>query len=113
MRFVLRSKIHNAVVTDAMINYIGSIEIDEDLMEKAGFMTYERVLVVSNTTGARLETYIIPAPKGSGTICMKGAAANSIKKGEEIIVMGFELTEEPIKPRIILVDEKNKFLKYL
>lgn len=113
MRFVLRSKIHNAAVTDARVNYVGSISIDENLIEKAGFTPYERVLVVSNTTGARLETYVIPAPKNSGTIRMNGASAHAIRKGEEIIVMGFELTEEPIKPRIALVDEKNKFVKYL
>ncbi|MFH1106009.1 MAG: aspartate 1-decarboxylase [Candidatus Aenigmatarchaeota archaeon] len=113
MRFVLGSKIHNAIVTDAKVEYTGSITIDEDLIEKAGFMPYERVMVVSNTTGARLETYVIPAPKNSGTICMNGAAAHSIKKGEEIIVMGFELSEKPLKPKTILVDKNNKFVKYL
>ncbi len=113
MRFVLSSKIHNAIVTDARVEYKGSITIDEDLIEKAGFMPYERVMVVSNTTGARLETYVIPAPRNSGTVCMNGAAARTIKKGEEIIVMGFELSEKPLKPKIILVDKKNKFVKYL
>ncbi len=113
MRFVLSSKIHNAIVTDARVEYAGSITIDEDLIEKAGFMPYERVMVVSNTTGARLETYVIPAPRNSGTVCMNGAAARTIKKGEEIIVMGFELSEKPLKPKIILVDKKNKFVKYL
>lgn len=113
MRFVLRSKIHNAIVTDARVDYVGSIEIDEDLVEKAGFMPHERVLVVSNTTGARLETYIIPATRGSGTVCMNGASAHVIKKGEEIIVMGFELAENPTRPKIMLVDRNNKFVKYL
>jgi len=113
VREVLRSKIHKATVTDANVHYIGSITIDKDLVEKAGFWEGEKVLVVSNTSGARLETYLILGEKGSGTITMNGAAAHLIKKGEEIIVLGFELTDLPIKPKIILVDKNNKFVKYL
>ena len=113
MRKVLRSKIHKAIVTEANLNYIGSITIDEKLIEKAGFWPGEKVLVVSNTSGARLETYIIKAPKNSKVICMNGAAAHLIKKGEEIIIMGFESTDKPIKPKSILVDKNNKFVKYL
>jgi aspartate 1-decarboxylase len=113
MRWVLRSKIHKATVTEADVDYIGSITIDQDLIEKAGFMPGEKVLVVSNTTGKRLETYVIAGKKGSGEICMNGAAALVIKRGEEIIIMGFELTAEPIFPAIILVDKANKFLRRL
>ncbi|MBU1145956.1 aspartate 1-decarboxylase [Patescibacteria group bacterium] len=113
MRFVLRSKIHKATVTEANLNYIGSISIDEDLLDKAGFWAGEKVLVVSNTSGARLETYIITGERGSGIICMNGAAAHLIKTGEEIIIMGFELTNKPIEPKNILVDKNNKFVKYL
>jgi len=113
MRFVLRSKIHKAIVTEANLNYIGSITIDEDLIDKAGFWPGEKVLVVSNTSGARLETYIIAGERGSGIICMNGASAHLIKTGEEIIIMGFELTDKPIKPKNILVNRKNKFIKYL
>jgi aspartate 1-decarboxylase len=113
MRWILRSKIHKAHVTEADINYIGSISIDENLIEKAGFWIGEKVLVVSNTSGMRLETYIIPAKKGSGSICMNGAAAHLIHVGEEIIVMGFELSDHPIQPNNILVDEQNKFVKFL
>lgn len=113
MRFVLRSKIHKARVTDANLAYIGSITIDEDLIEKAGFWPGEKVLVVSNTTGARLETYIIKGERESGTICMNGASAHLIKKGEEIIVMGFELSDKPIEATNILVDDSNRFLKFL
>jgi aspartate 1-decarboxylase len=113
MRWVLRSKIHKATVTGADLDYIGSITIDEELIEKAGFLPGEKVLVVSNTSGARLETYIIPGERGSGIIYMNGAAAHLIKPGEEIIVMGFELTDKPIKPKNILVDKNNKFTKYL
>lgn len=113
MRSLLRSKIHNATVTEADLNYIGSISIDENLMEKAGFWPGEKVLVVSNTTGERLETYVIKAEKNSGTICMNGAAAHKIKKGEQIIIMGFEITDQPVAPTIILVDKKNAFAKFL
>jgi len=113
MRFMLRSKIHKATVTETNLNYIGSITIDEDLIEKAGFWPGEKVLVVSNTSGARLETYVIPGERNSGKICMNGAASHLIKVGEEIIIMGFELTDKPIKPKIVLVDKKNRFVKYL
>ena len=113
MRWVLKSKIHKAVVTEADVDYVGSITIDEDLIDKVGFWPGEKVLVVSNTTGERLETYVIAGKRGSGEICMNGAAALVIKRGEEIIVMGFELSAEPITPTIILVDSNNKFLQHL
>ena len=113
MRWILRSKIHKATVTEADLNYIGSITIDEALIKKVGFWPGEKVLVVSNTTGARLETYVIVGKKNSGIICMNGASAHLIKKGEEIIIMGFELTDKPIKSKNILVDKSNKFVKYL
>ena len=113
MRWILRSKIHKATVTEADIEYVGSITIDADLVERVGFLPGEKVLVSSNTTGARLETYVLLGEHGSGTICMNGAAAHLIKMGEEIIVMGFELSDVPLKPKIILVDRENKFVKYL
>lgn len=113
MRWVLRSKIHKAIVTEANLSYIGSITIDEELIEKAGFWPGEKVLVVSNTSGARLETYVIKGKKGSGVICMNGASAHLIKKGEEIIIMGFELTDKPISAKNILVDKNNKFVRFL
>jgi aspartate 1-decarboxylase len=113
MRWLLRSKIHNAIVTEADLKYIGSITIDENLIKKAGFWLGEKVLVVSNTTGARLETYILPGKRNSGIICMNGASAHLIKKGEEIIIMGFELTDKPVKPKKILLDKNNKFMRYL
>lgn len=112
MRFVLRSKIHQAIVTEANLSYVGSISLDEDLIEKAGFWPGEKVLVVSNATGARLETYIIKSKRGSGTICMNGAASHLIKIGEEIIIMGFELADKKITPKIVLVDKNNKFVKF-
>jgi len=113
MRFVLRSKIHKAIVTDANLKYVGSITIDEELVKKAGFWPGEKALVVSNTSGARLETYVVVGERGSGIVCMNGAASHLIKKGEEIIIMGFELTDEPIEPKNILVDKNNKFVRFL
>ena len=113
MRWILRSKIYKATVTEANVNYEGSISIDEDLIEKVGFWPYERVLVASITSGVRLETYVIVGKKGSGVICMNGAAAKLIKEGEKIIIMGFELTDVRIKPKSIIVDENNKFVKFL
>ena len=113
MRWVLRSKIHKAVVTQAELSYVGSITIDSDLMEKTGLIAGEKVLVVSNTSGARLETYVIEGEKNSGIICMNGAAAHLIRKGEEVIIMGFELSERPVSPRMVLVDEENRFLRWL
>jgi len=113
MRQLLRSKIHNATVTEANLNYIGSITIDQELIERAGLWVGEKVLVVSNTSGARVETYVIAGERGSGYIAMNGAAAHLIKAGEQIIIMGFELTDEPVSPKIILVDAQNHFLRDL
>jgi aspartate 1-decarboxylase len=113
MRWVLRSKIHKATVTDANVAYVGSITIDEALIERVGLWPGEKVLVVSNTSGARLETYVIAGERDSGVINMNGAAAHLIKRGEEIIIIGFELTERPIVPRQILVDQDNRFVRDL
>ena len=113
MRWFLHAKIHKATVTQADLDYVGSITIDEDLIEKAGLLPGEKVLVVSNTSGARLETYIIAGKRGSGIISMNGAAAHLVEKGDEIIIMGFELSDEPIEAKNILVDEKNYFVRYL
>ena len=108
MRFVLSSKIHRATVTEANLDYLGSITIDETLLEKSGIWEGEKVLVTDITNGARLETYVIKGEKDSGVICMNGAAANLIKKGDLVIIIGFELTDKPIKPKIVLVDGKNR-----
>ena len=113
MRWFLNSKIHKATVTEADLDYVGSITIDEELLEKVDLFPGEKVLVVSNTSGARLETYVIVGKRNSGIICMNGAAAHLIKQGEEIIVMGFKLSEKLIKPKNILVDKKNCFVKFM
>lgn len=113
MRWFLRSKIHNATVTKADLAYIGSITIDLDLMEKVGLEPGERVLVVSNTSGARLETYTIAGPRGSGAVEINGAAAHLIRQGEEVIVMGFELSERPIEPKVVLAGAGNRAPQWL
>ncbi len=113
MRNLLRSKIHNAYVTEANLAYIGSITIDETLMEAVGLWEGERVLVVSNTSGHRLETYVIRGERDSGVIAMNGAAAHLISEGEQIIIMGFELTDTPIIPNVVLVDRHNRVDRFL
>jgi aspartate 1-decarboxylase len=113
MRWVMRSKIHNATVTEANLHYVGSITIDEDLMDSVGLWPGEKVLVVSNTSGARLETYVIVGERGSGDMCVNGAAAHLIRAGEQIIVMGFELTDKPLRPKVALVDSANRFARRL
>lgn len=113
MRSYLRSKIHKATVTDASLDYIGSITIDAELLDLVGLEPGERVLVVDNTNGVRLETYIIEGEHGSGVVCVNGAAAHLIKAGDEVIVMGFELSERPIDARAILVDQHNRFVRFL
>ena len=113
MRWVLRSKIHKATVTNTNLDYVGSMGIDKALIEKVGFFPGERVLVVDNTNGARLETYVIEEKENSGRIVVYGAASRLIKKGDEIIIMGFELTDKPIKAKNILVDKNNKFVRFL
>lgn len=113
MRWLMRSKIHNATVTQADVAYVGSITIDAELIDQAGLWPGERVLVVSNTSGARLETYVIRGEPGSGQICMNGAAAHLIGQGEEIIIMGFELTDRPTEPQAVLVDSHNRFKRWL
>lgn len=113
MRTFLRAKIHKAIVTEADVSYVGSITIDEDLLDKVDMREGEKVLVANNTSGARLETYILPGEKGSGRICMNGASAHLMRVGEEIVIMAFEVSDNHIKPKNILVDRSNKFVKFL
>lgn len=113
MRTYLRAKIHKATVTQADLEYIGSITIDKKLMQQADIAENEQVLVVDNTNGNRLWTYVIPGKENSGTICMNGAAAHHIKTGDEIIIMAFQTTNTTPNPRNILVDKNNKFERYL
>ena len=102
---ILKSKIHRVRVTEANLDYVGSITIDEDLMDASGIVAGEKVQVVDNTNGARLETYTIPGRRGSGEICMNGAAAHLMHPGDTVIIMAYALMtpEEAkgFKPQII------------
>ena len=111
MRTVLRSKIHRAWVTDANPDYIGSILIDEDLMDKIDLWNFEKVLVCDVTNGNRFETYAIAGERGSGVCSVQGAAARLSAKGNCLIIMSFEETDVPIDPQMILVDEENRFVE--
>ncbi len=109
---VLKSKIHKAVVTQAELNYEGSITIDEALMIAAKMVEWERVLVVNNNNGERLETYVIKGEKGSGVICMNGAAARKVQVGDELIIMSFAAATLEVAanwmPTRVFVNNKNK-----
>lgn len=109
---LLKGKIHCATVTEANLRYMGSITIDEELMEKAGILPNERVQVVNNNNGERLETYTIPGPRGSGVICLNGAAARCAQPGDVVIIMAYafftEAEAKVYKPTVVMVDEQNK-----
>jgi len=107
LRTLLKSKLHRACVTDANINYEGSITIPTDLMRAADLWDGEKVLVTSITNGARLETYVIPGPEGSGQIVVNGAAAHLINAGHRVTIMAWGQSDQPISPKRLLLDEKN------
>lgn len=113
LRQLLQSKIHKATVTEADIAYIGSITIDQDLLDRIDLWPGQKVTVVSNTSGNRLETYVIAGARGSGMICINGAAALLIKKGEEVIIFSYALSDRAITPKCILVDSHNKYVQDL
>lgn len=112
---MLKSKIHRATVTEAQVNYIGSITVDTDLLEAAGILEYEKVQVVNITNGNRLETYTIAGKPGSGVICLNGAAAKLCSKGDKVIIMAYAQMDreeaEEFKPRVVFVDKENKIVK--
>lgn len=109
---LLKAKIHRAVITDANVNYAGSISIDQDLLDASGIREYEHVQVVDVETGARLETYVMRGEPGSGVIQMNGAAARLVGVGDHVIIMAYTYVEDPLPdewhPKIVLVDEHNK-----
>ena len=108
---LLKAKIHCATVTEANLHYMGSITIDEALMEQAGILPNERVQVVNNNNGERLEAYTIPGPRGSGVICLNGAAARLAQPGDIVIIMAYAFFQEDeaktYKPTVVMVDENN------
>ncbi len=109
---LLKAKIHCATVTEANLHYMGSITIDDALLEASGILPNERVQVVDNNNGARLETYVIPGPRGSGVICLNGAAARCAQPGDVVIIMAYAFMDETeargYHPTVVMVDEKNR-----
>jgi aspartate 1-decarboxylase len=110
-REVLKSKLHRAMITDADVEYEGSIEIPSDLMAESDLWADEKVLVASITTGARLETYVLEGAPGTGKILINGGAAHLIKAGERVTIMAFGISETPIIPRILVLDQKNNVVR--
>ncbi len=114
-RRMFKSKIHRAVVTEANLDYEGSVTIDSDLLDAADMLPHEEIHVWNITTGSRLVTYILPGPRGSGTICINGAAAHLANPGDQVILATFaEMENEAAKcfsPKVVLVDEHNRIKK--
>ena len=112
---MFKSKIHRATVTEANLNYVGSITIDKLLLEKAGILPGEKVQIVNNNNGARLETYTIEGEANSGVICLNGAAARLVQPGDTVIIIAYCLIEaeeaKSIKPNILILDEENKTIE--
>ena len=110
-RRMMKSKVHRATVTDANLHYVGSITVDRDLMELADLMEYEQVAVVDIDNGARLETYVIEGARGSGDVCLNGAAARLVSPGDKVIIISyadFEASElEGYEPTVVHVDGRN------
>ena len=111
---MFHGKIHRAVVTQARLDYMGSITIDEDLLEAAGILPGEKVQIVNNNNGERLETYTIAGKRGSGVICLNGAAARKAQVGDTVIIIAYALMDEKEakanKPKVVMVDEHNHIL---
>lgn len=114
IRIMMKSKIHRATVTQADLDYVGSIAIDADLIEAADLLEGEQVVIADISNGARLETYVIPAPRGSGTIGINGAAAHLVREGDLVIIMSYAMMDDAearaLKPRVVHVDEKNRIV---
>jgi aspartate 1-decarboxylase len=114
MRVMLKSKIHRATVTQADLHYVGSIAIDRELMEAADLLENEQVVIADITNGSRLETYVLPAPAGSGTIGINGAAAHLVNEGDLVIIMSYATVDDAearaMKPSVVHVDENNRIV---
>lgn len=117
MRIMMNSKIHRAVVTEADLNYIGSVTIDRDIMDAVGLLANEKVAIVNNNNGARFETYVIEGKRGSGVICLNGAAARLVQKGDVVIIMSYVfLTNEEVqnhRPKVAIMNPDNTIQEIL
>ncbi|MEK3881415.1 aspartate 1-decarboxylase [Paenibacillus sp. PL2-23] len=116
-RTMMKSKLHRATVTEANLNYVGSITIDEDLMDAADLLENEKVQIVNNNNGARFETYVITGARGSGVICLNGAAARLVQPGDQVIIISYAMLSneeaKQHKPIITILDSSNKPVKLL
>jgi len=116
-REMMKSKLHRATVTEANLNYIGSITIDRDLMEAVDILPNEKVQIVNNNNGARLETYVIPGKRGSGVICLNGAAARLVQTGDTVIIIAYAWVEEQevqqFKSKVAIIGEGNKIIEQM
>lgn len=114
-RTMFKSKIHRAVVTEANLNYMGSITIDRDLMDAADILPNEKVQVVNNNNGARFETYVIEGAKSTGTICLNGAAARLVQPGDSVIIITYAVMSDEecrtFQPKMIFVDDENRIVE--
>ena len=112
---MMHGKIHRATIAEANLEYVGSITIDQDLLDAAGILPGEKVQIVNNNNGARLETYTIAGKRGSGVICLNGAAARCAMKGDIVIIIAYAQMDEAeakaLSPKVVLVDEHNAMLK--
>ncbi|MGG1313427.1 MULTISPECIES: aspartate 1-decarboxylase [Cohnella] len=117
LRQMMKSKIHRATVTEANLNYVGSVTIDQDLMESVDILPDEKVQIVNNHNGARFETYAIPGPRGSGVICLNGAAARLVQPGDTVIIIAYGyMTDEEAKrhkPKVAIVDGNNRVVRMM
>lgn len=116
-RTMMKGKLHRARITEANLNYVGSITIDEDLLDAVDMLPNEKVQIVNNNNGARFETYIIPGKRGSGVICVNGAAARLVQEGDVIIIISYALvSEEEVKkfsPKVAIMNEENKIVEMI
>lgn len=113
LRAICKAKIHHARVTDSNVDYIGSIAIDAELLERVDIVSGEKVAVWNVENGERFETYALPAVRGSGEIIVNGAAAHRCSAGDRLIIVSFVLTDEAVEPRMVLVDGRNRFVDWL
>ena len=113
LRELLKSKIHRATVTEANVDYVGSVTIDQDLLEAVDLWPGEMVHVWNIANGARFQTYTLVGERGSGVICLNGAAALHVEIGHKVIIAAFAMSEEPIVPKVILVDDRNRITRRL
>ena len=115
MRIMMKSKVHRATVTQADLDYVGSVTLDAALMEAADLLDGEQVAIVDVTNGARIETYVIPGPRGSGVIGINGAAAHLVHPGDLVIIMSYAMLDDAearaLKPRVVHVDGRNRMVK--